>query len=139
MDQGVLATDPLVMKSPVFNAVVKGNVDLSKGRINAEVGAQPLGSIDSLISRIPIAGHILTGEDKAFLVYTFHVEGPVSEPSVRHVPLEGLGKGISGLFGRLFTTPGRLFKEISEAAGEIGMDGAPPPDMAVEAWDTLGP
>ncbi len=139
LDQGVLATDPLVMKSPVFNAVVKGNVDLRNGRVNAEVGAQPLGSIDSLISRIPIAGHILTGEDKAFLVYIFHVEGPVSEPSVRHVPLKGLGKGVSGLFGRLLTTPGRLFKEISEAAGEIGMDGAPPPDMDVEAWDTLGP
>jgi hypothetical protein len=92
-----------------------------------------------LISKIPIAGHVLTGEDKAFLVYTFRVDGPVSEPSVRHVPLKGLGQGVSGLFGRLLNTPGRLFKEISKAAGEIAINGAPPPDMDSEARDNLNP
>ena len=128
LNNGVLKTNNIIMKSPVFNAAAKGKVDLSKEWVEFDLGTQPMGTIDSLVTRIPIVGYILTGEDKSLLIYYFRVEGPLGKPEVRYVPLKNLGNRIIGFFGRLFLTPGRLFEEISQTREETSKKGIPMPD-----------
>ena len=112
--EGVAETSNLIMKSPVFNAAAKGRVDLTKGRIDFDLGAQPLGTIDFLISNLPIVGYILTGKEKSLVIYYFKIKGPLSRPEVQYVPLKNLGDSFIGLFKRLLLSPGRLFEGISE-------------------------
>ncbi|MCP4668284.1 MAG: hypothetical protein GY849_18225, partial [Deltaproteobacteria bacterium] len=112
-DKGVMEIQNLVMKSPVFNAVALGKVDLKKEWVDVDLGAQPLGTIDFLVSSIPVLGYILTGDEKSILIYTFKVNGPLSGPKVRYAPIKNLGGGIVGVFKRLFLTPGRLLKKMS--------------------------
>jgi uncharacterized protein YhdP len=114
IDRGVCSTDNLIMKSPVFNAVGSGRMDLSTKQVALEVGVQPMGTIDALISRIPVVGYVLTGEQKALLIYYFKVAGPLGKPAVRYVPLKKLGGRVINLLERLFATPGRLLEELSK-------------------------
>ena len=128
IDKGAVETDRLVMKSSVFNAVSKGSVDLAKGVVDFDLGIQPFGTIDALISRVPIVGYILTGKEKSLLIYYFKVKGPLSGPDVKYVPLENLGSETVGFFRRLFFTPGRIFKEMSRMLQGLSGEEVPLPE-----------
>jgi len=117
--KGVLKTENLTIKSPVFNAVAKGIGDLTKKQVDFHLGVQPLGTIDWIVSKIPIAGYILTGEGKSLLVYYFQVKGPWFEPEVHHIPLQNIHGNTIGFFKRLFLTPERLFKNLGHAIKEF--------------------
>jgi hypothetical protein len=108
------------MKSPVLNGVAQGTIDFAGKRVDYNLGIQPLGTVDWMVSNIPVLGYIFTGKEKTLLVYHFKVEGPLSEPDVRYVPLKNLGGSVIGFFKRLFLTPGRLFKKIPRPSGDLG-------------------
>lgn len=114
IDRGVCSTDNLIMKSPVFNVVGSGRIDLPTKQVALEAGVQPMGTIDVLISHIPVVGYVLTGKEKALLIYYFKVAGPLGKPTVRYVPLKKTGGRVIKLLERLFKTPGRLLDELSE-------------------------
>ena len=133
INKGVLKTENLTIKSPIFNAVAKGIGDLTKKQVNFDLGVQPLGTVDWIVSKIPIAGYILTGKEKSLLIYYFKVKGPWFEPEVHHIPLKNMGGSTMGFFKRLFLTPGRLFKNLSDATkkfdnGTIPLTGEGLPD-----------
>jgi len=110
--EGVLSTDNLMMRSPVINAAGKARLDLPNNQMRADLGVQPLVTLDSLVSKIPIVGYILTGKDKTLLVYYFKVEGPFSSPEVTYIPLKKWGNSIVGYVTRIFLTPPRLFEKL---------------------------
>jgi len=120
MHEGVLETDSLIMKSPVLNGVAQGTIDFAGKRVDYNLGIQPLGTVDWMVSKIPVLGYIFTGKEKTVLVYHFKVEGPLLKPDVRYVPLKNLGGSVIGFFKRLFLTPGRLFKKIPRPSGDPG-------------------
>ncbi len=123
--KGVAATENFILRSPVFNAAGRGELDLARRIINFDLGAQPLGSVDNLLSWIPIVGHILTGPEKALLVYYFHITGPFKNPQLQHVPFKNLGSGLVGYFERIFTTPPRLLRKAADfTRAFLGQDGA---------------
>jgi hypothetical protein len=119
MHEGVLETGNLIMKSPVFNGAAKGTIDFARKRVDYDLGIQPLGTVDWMVSKIPVLGYILTGEKKAVLVYYFKVKGSLVEPEVTYVPLKNIGGSIVNFFKRLFLTPGRLFKRIPKPSGDL--------------------
>ncbi|MBW1797572.1 MAG: AsmA-like C-terminal domain-containing protein [Deltaproteobacteria bacterium] len=120
MHEGVLETDSLIMKSPVLNGVAQGTIDFAGKRVDYNLGIQPLGTVDWMVSKIPVLGYIFTGKEKTMLIYHFKVEGPLLKPDVRYVPLKNLGGSVIGFFKRLFLTPGRLFKKIPRPSGDPG-------------------
>jgi hypothetical protein len=113
IDNGVLSTENSVMKSPVYNAVAAGRVDLAGQTFDFTMGVRPLESLDTIVSKIPIIGYAVTGKDKSFLTYYFEVKGPMSDPDVRHVPFKHLGSGVAGALKRLFLSPVRFYGNIS--------------------------
>jgi len=42
------------MKSPVLNAVAAGTADLGQVLVDVDLGVQPLGTIDTVVSSIPL-------------------------------------------------------------------------------------
>lgn len=116
VSRGQLKTDNFLLKSPAFNAVASGKMDLVGGNLDFDLGAQPLMTIDTIVSSIPILGYILTGEEKAILTYYFKVEGPLADPKVTYVPFKNLGTGVADTLKRLFLTPVRIFKDIAASS-----------------------
>jgi hypothetical protein len=136
IQQGVVRTQNAQMKSPVLNAVATGSADLGQGFADFDLGVQPLGTIDTVVSNIPVLGHILTGENKSLLTYYFEVKGPILNPQVEAVPFKALGNGVSGILKRLFLSPVELFGDISE-----GIKKLPPAevDLETQRGQTGGP
>jgi hypothetical protein len=119
IQQGVVRTENGQMKSPVLNAVAIGNVDLAKGLADFDLGVQPLGTVDVVVSNIPLLGHILTGDNKSLITYYFEVKGPILEPQVEAVPFKALGNGVAGILKRLFLSPVKLFEDISDGIKKL--------------------
>ncbi len=134
IEQGVLRSENAQMKSPVLNAVGAGKLDLPQGLVDFNLGVQPLGTIDTVVSNIPIVGHILTGNNKSLITYYFEVTGPVVNPQVVHVPFKSLGNGVTGVLQRLFLSPVKLLGDISE-----GVKKMPAPEVDQETvWSQTG-
>ncbi|MBW1780978.1 MAG: AsmA-like C-terminal domain-containing protein [Deltaproteobacteria bacterium] len=138
LDKGIAKTEDVTMESPVFNAAAMGEANLLRARVNAELGVQPLGLIDSLVSKIPIAGYLLTGDRKALYVDYFKVEGALSDPDVRYIPMKSLGNATVGLLTRLLLSPTRIYRSIADAARNFEGKGYPLPDEHLKPEKDMG-
>ncbi len=119
LEEGILTTENFFMKSPVFNLGATGKLNMSTMGLNLILAAQPLNTLDAIVSRVPIAGHILTGKNKALLVYTFEVDGTLDQPKVHQKPFKNLDKAVIGYFQRIFLTPTRVINQVGDYLQEI--------------------
>jgi len=138
LNKGLAKTEDVTMHSPVFNAAVVGEANLCTARVNAEIGIQPLGTIDFLVSKIPVAGYLLTGDRKSLYVDYFKVDGPISDPNVGYIPLKSLGNGTVGFLTRLLFFPKKVYKSISDAARDFEGNGYPLPDEHLDPRKDMG-
>jgi uncharacterized protein YhdP len=105
---GVAAGDDFFLQSDAMNIVAAGRTDLINRTIDALVGLQPLQTIDRVVSRIPIAGWILTDDDRRLITVYFEAKGPLDNPVVKSIPLKGLSEETLGIFKRVLQLPNRL-------------------------------
>ena len=115
IDKGILSTDNFVMRSPVFNAVGYGKVEIPGKSVDFVLGTQPHGTIDDLVGMIPILGYIITGEKGSVLLYPFEIKGSYLNPVVRFIPFDKLGAGVGGVLKRLLLSPIKILKDINNA------------------------
>lgn len=117
LHDGLLSTENLLMDSNAMNLSLVGEVHLVNDRIDALLGVKPLRTVDKIVSRIPIAGWILAGEEKALITAHFRVEGPRSDPSVYPVPVTSLSEKVSGIFRRVLGLPGKFVSDFEKVLG----------------------
>lgn len=114
---GVIHTDDFSIKGPILNAVVQGDVDLTRKWEDLIFWAQTLETLDTVISWVPIIGYILTEKEnapKGVVIYPVQIRGDWSNPEVKMLPsVMKIGGGVINIFKRLLETPGRIFKKIS--------------------------
>jgi len=115
VEDGVASTEDLLVDSDAMRITAIGKVDLGKNLIDAKVGVHPLGTVDTLLSNIPIAGYILTGKEKAFLSYVYEVKGDLDDPKIEAIPFKAVGERIIGIFKRLLETPLRPFQRSNHS------------------------
>jgi uncharacterized protein YhdP len=106
---GVASTEDFIVHSDAIRITLLGKIDLVKNQIDATVGVHPLVTIDMILSHLPVAGYILTGQDKAFLSYIYEVKGDLDDPKIEAVPIKGLRENFWGIIQRLLETPARPF------------------------------
>jgi hypothetical protein len=104
IQQGVGHTEDFVIDSDAMRLTAVGNADIHDETVKMMVGMQPFQTVDSVVSKIPVAGKILTGDDKSLVAAYYTLDGPVADPKVTPVPTESLGK-VGGIFKRLFSVP----------------------------------
>ncbi len=91
INHGVAHTEDLRLESGIANLMFKGDVDLAEKRMDMIVRAAPLGSVGSLMEKIPLAGDSLKKAKEAAISTDFIVSGPLSDPVVK---LEAIDKAI---------------------------------------------
>ncbi|NCC25874.1 MAG: hypothetical protein EOM25_11890 [Deltaproteobacteria bacterium] len=131
--KGIAKTEDFTVSSPVLNVATEGELRLKDMTVEARLAVQPFGTVDSLVSKIPIAGYILTGQDKSLVSYYFRVQGPLKDPEVTYVPFVDLPASVLGYFKRILLTPVRVFDQ-SRVDEEMKRDRIEPPD-----WLSLPP
>ena len=108
---GVASTEDFVVESDAVRLTLLGKIDLVKNQIDATVGVHPLVTVDMILSHLPLAGYIITGEDKAFLSYIYEVKGDLGDPKIEAIPIKGVGENFWGIIQRLLETPIRPFQK----------------------------
>jgi hypothetical protein len=111
LDKGVLGTEDLKVESDAMNQSYLGELDLVNKSGDFSVAIHPLGTVDKIVSSVPIAGWLLTGEDKALLTAHFSVKGKFGAYSVNAMPLDTLAEPTIGLLRRAIGLPFKLIKD----------------------------
>jgi len=111
IQDGIASTEDFFVDSDSMRITILGKVDLGKNLIDATIGVHPLVTIDTLLSNVPIAGYILTGEDKGFISYFYHVKGNLDDPKIEVIPLKSIEETSWGVIKRLLQTPLRPFQK----------------------------
>jgi uncharacterized protein YhdP len=111
IDKGILSSDLIVIDSEAMNMSYIGKFDMVKDDLDLLVVTKPLGTIDKVVTRLPIAGWILGGDEKALITAQFRVTGPGSNPDIEAIPISALSKGVLGLFQRALSLPLKLIDD----------------------------
>jgi len=114
IENGVASTKDFYLDSDAMNIVGMGKTDLVRRTIDATVGLQPLQTVDKVVSRIPIAGWILTDDDRRLLTVYFEAKGPLDNPTVQTIPLRGLSEETFNMFKRVLKLPKKLITDTGE-------------------------
>jgi uncharacterized protein involved in outer membrane biogenesis len=108
---GVATTDDFMVDSDAMRITLLGKIDLGKNLIDVRIGVHPLVTIDTILSSVPIAGYILTGEDKGFISYFYQVKGSLDDPKIEAIPFKIVEESTWGIIKRLLGTPLRPFQK----------------------------
>jgi uncharacterized protein involved in outer membrane biogenesis len=108
---GVATTDDFMVDSDAMRITLLGKVDLGENLIDVKMGVHPVVTIDRILSSVPIAGYILTGEDKGFISYFYRVKGNLDDPKIEAIPFKIVEETTWGIIKRLLGTPLRPFQK----------------------------
>jgi hypothetical protein len=108
---GVATTDDFMVDSDAMRITLLGKIDLGKNLIDVRIGVHPLVTIDTILRSVPIAGYILTGEDKGFISYFYQVKGNLDDPKIEAIPFKIVEESTWGIIKRLLGTPLRPFQK----------------------------
>lgn len=113
--EGVLSSEDVLVDSDAMNLSMVGEIDLVNNTIDATLGVKPLGTVDKIVSKIPIAGWILGGEEKALITAHFRIRGSRADPEVYPVPISSVSQKVLGIFKRVLGLPGKVISDIGRA------------------------
>ena len=108
---GIASTEDFLVDSDAMRITLFGKVDLGKNTIDARIGIHPFVTLDAVLSKIPIAGYILTGKDRGLISFFYEVKGDLDDPQIEAIPVKGLGEDFLGIVQRLLETPFRPFQK----------------------------
>ncbi len=111
---GTVSTEDFFVSSNAMNISMVGKHDFVNDDANLILGIQPLQTVDKVVSKIPIVGWILTGQNKAMFTTYFELKGKSSDPKVTAIPITSLSEGVLGIFKRTFQLPVKLFTDTGE-------------------------
>jgi hypothetical protein len=97
VEDGLVSTKNLALKSPVLALAATGTYDLPTDQFDAIVAVSPFGAYSSLLRSIPLFGTLIEGERQGLTTALFEVKGPRTDPRVTYLPLQSLTGGILGI------------------------------------------
>jgi len=113
LDKGVFKSEGLVVKSEAMNQTYLGEFSLIENRLDLTMAVQPLGTVDKIVSRLPVAGWLLTGEDKALITAHFTIKGNADDPEVDAIPATSISSAAMGIIRRTLGLPVKLVEKPS--------------------------
>ena len=109
---GKLIYKDFTVTSESMNLSAVGSHNLIDDTLDITLGVMPLRTVDKIITSVPVAGWVLTGDNKALLTAYFKIEGSSKKPEVSAVPVSSVSETIFGLFNRIVGLPVKLIKNI---------------------------
>ena len=112
--RGIARTDNLVLDSRAMKVNAVGQVNLIDDTVDMTVAVKPFQNVDRIISKIPIAGWLLTGKEQSLVVAYYQVSGSVKDPQVTPIPLKSVGRNVFGIFRNLLGIPEALIGPLED-------------------------
>jgi len=126
--KGIARTNNLLVDSDAMKITIIGEADIAREALDLTVGVRPLGTVDTIVSNVPVVGRIIAGEDDSVIAYYVEVKGDFSSPKVRHIPLKSMEKGLIGMIRRVLETPIHVIPMKKEWIGSGSYEGSQFPE-----------
>ena len=94
--QGVYSTQNFFLDGDDLRITGAGELDGAKGDIDFVIAVRPFPGLDTAWNYIPVLGTGLAAIKNSLLVASFHVRGPMTDPSVAPAPLNTLSEFFYG-------------------------------------------
>jgi uncharacterized protein YhdP len=107
----VVSFDDFALESNSIQLSAVGKYSIKTKKIDANIGVQPLESVDRTVSKIPLVGWVLTGDKGKLIVVNMSLKGTMSAPKVRVEPIETLSNTVAASLLRSLKLPARLINE----------------------------
>jgi hypothetical protein len=114
LKNGIMTSNDFYIDSDAMNILAMGSMDIVQENLDLKVGLQPLQTVDKIVSRIPVAGWILTDENRKFITVYFDVKGPMNAPEVKAIPGRELSAEGLDMVKKVFKLPKRLITDTGE-------------------------
>jgi hypothetical protein len=114
LGNGEVNSDDIKIISVAMNLSLIGSHNLVEDSIDATLAIMPLGTVDKIITSIPVAGWILGGKNKALVTAYFKITGSSLSPEVKAVPISSVSRNITGIFKRTLGLPGKAVHDLSK-------------------------
>jgi autotransporter translocation and assembly factor TamB len=105
---GVAHTEDLLLDAPAMKVNAVGAVSLADETVDLQVAVKPFQTVDTVLTKIPLAGWLLGGRERSLIVASFHVKGPLQEPEATALPLKDVQRNVFGVFRRILELPEAL-------------------------------
>ena len=102
IENGVLRLAESYIDGRSVSLAFTGGMNIPERTIDMTVLVTPLTTVDSIIGRIPIIGHI-AGDN--FMAIPVRVRGDLSDPTVTPMPASAVGMGLLGIVERTLKLP----------------------------------
>lgn len=112
LNRGILSTNDLFVDSNAMNLSLVGDIDLVGEKMDLILGVKPLRTVDKIVSRIPLAGWLLTGKEKALITAHFEIRGKAEDPEVTPIPVTSISEQVLGIFKRTLGLPGKVITDV---------------------------
>jgi len=112
--RGIARTDNLVLDSRAMKVNAVGQVNLIDDTVDMTVAVKPFQNLDRIISKIPIAGWLLTGKEQSLVVAYYQVSGSVKDPQVTPIPLKSVARNVFSIFRNLLGIPEALIGPLED-------------------------
>jgi len=112
---GVGNLDETVLKSASWNIMTKGDLDFVKEEMDLDIYIQMIQTVDTVVSWIPVVGHILKDKNRGLLDIYFKAKGKMNDPQVEYKPITNLADQVWGILKRTLTLPLQLIPEKKPA------------------------
>ena len=90
INDGLVRTDDSFFAGDAVNLLFQGDIDMPKENYNLRTRATPIGTIGSLVHKVPLIGKQIERIRNATLSLNFSVTGPFSDPTVQLTAVERL-------------------------------------------------
>jgi uncharacterized protein YhdP len=114
LENGVFSSEDFFIKSDAMEISAVGNLDVLRKDIDTIVGVHPLGTLELIASKIPVAGWILTDENGKLITVHVKVDGTFDDPTVTPITVQSIGRGVLNIFRRIFQLPGKLITDTGD-------------------------
>ncbi len=111
---GIVHFDDFSILSPAINISAVGQIDSLHQTIDSTLGIKPLRTVDIILSRVPLFGWVLMGEEEALITALFTLKGPLNNPKVSAAPASSVAKTALGIIGRTLGLPFRMLQKTGE-------------------------
>jgi uncharacterized protein involved in outer membrane biogenesis len=109
LKEGVLHIEEGALKSNSVNIVASGDYGMAESKMNLVLLVSPLTTVDWVVERIPVIGHILQG---TLVAVPVGVEGPAANPTVVPLSPTAVGSRLAGILKRTIKTPFRILSPL---------------------------
>jgi hypothetical protein len=87
---GIFRTRDFLLDGPVMKITAFGQVNVAQTALDVTVGMRPFQLLDTVFNKIPFIGSRLAQSQSGIVSAYFHVNGPISDPTVFPAPITSI-------------------------------------------------